>query len=440
MLNWNLFYLSRHTDVGLVPDSIWELSTMRRLPATPTTKRAQIAKIQSAPPNQLFNSSPRSIASPPPSPARQPSSPVTPSRTTATAATTPRRSFGRTGTGPLLFGQAKVESAPPIKIYLPMISLKSETISPELWVLSNLTVLSLRNNELATLSAGVGRLADLVELNLASNRLTYLPAEIMQLEKLANLYLTANPWLPAPPDPHAQPTTPSPPLDPQANATAAASTAPTTFNTASAIMERPRLLGELKVHFTIPTLREICTRKLLSPGQPTPTSSPASSPTHPTPTSDAHPNPKLIIETFYDGSKDWAKRHPHLAEPFLSTLFPHGGWRTTFGRHAGAQAFDPRASVCTSGVHGGEERVYYRAAVERMEWVAEGSLKGGREGEWGSSTRSLGGGGKGVGGGVRGVPVLWRGCGRGCLDWLEGSGEGGGEQEQEVGEVEGIKS
>jgi len=347
-----------------------------------------------------------SAQSPPPSPARHPSSPATPTRTGLAT----RRSFGRTGTGSTLFGPAKVESAPPIKIYLPMTSLRSENISPELWAVSNLAVLSLRNNQLTTLSPGVGRLADLVELNLANNRLEYLPAEVTQLDKLSNLTLHPNRWLPPPPDPHMPTARPSPPLELQVDAQASLS-APDSSGT-----PRPRLLGEVKVNFKVPTLREMCTRKLLSPGHPPP--SPTSSPSRPAAAllpslPVGHANPKLVIESYYDGSKDWAQRNPHLAEPFLSTLYPHGRWRSTF---AHAQVFDPRSNVCTSPAHECEDRVFREPAVERVEWVTEASLKHRPDGEWASSTRSLQ---FGTDVGPRKVPLLWRGCGRGCLDWLE---------------------
>ncbi|KAL1924400.1 uncharacterized protein VTP21DRAFT_7435 [Calcarisporiella thermophila] len=85
-----------------------------------------------------------------------------------------------------------------LKLFLSSNSLRS--LSPELFQLRNLSVLSLRNNKLEQVPPQIGLLTNLVELSLGNNRLTYMPAEILRLKKLKILTLTPNPLLSPPPD------------------------------------------------------------------------------------------------------------------------------------------------------------------------------------------------------------------------------------------------
>lgn len=72
--------------------------------------------------------------------------------------------------------------------------------------------------------------------------------------------------------------------------------------------------------------------------------------------------------------------------------------------------YDPLANVCRSVYHRGEEVTFVEPAVERYEWVSEMGLKKGmmNEEEAGEVVE-----------GVRSIPLLRRGCGVKCLDYLE---------------------
>jgi hypothetical protein len=125
----------------------------------------------------------------------------------------------------------------PIDLFLSSNQITTPSISPKLFALPNLRVLSLRDNKLDSLPPGVGRLAGLETLNIGSNQIKYLPAEILQCEKLAQVFLHPNPFLSPPP--------------PITNAT--------------------RQLGPLTTNFALPSLLEISHRVLLdSPILPSP--------------------------------------------------------------------------------------------------------------------------------------------------------------------------
>ncbi|KAI9307073.1 hypothetical protein BJ944DRAFT_262524 [Cunninghamella echinulata] len=72
-----------------------------------------------------------------------------------------------------------------------------ETLSPTLFQLKNLTVLSLRRNRLTVLPGEIALLENLVELSIGNNALTYLPAELQLLPKLILLSVSPNPLLTA---------------------------------------------------------------------------------------------------------------------------------------------------------------------------------------------------------------------------------------------------
>lgn len=87
---------------------------------------------------------------------------------------------------------------PEIKMFLAKNGLVS--LPSELWSLANITVLSMRNNDLTYLSPSVARLHNLQELNIAGNQFRYLPWELLSLilppdRKLQRLSLSPNPFL-----------------------------------------------------------------------------------------------------------------------------------------------------------------------------------------------------------------------------------------------------
>ncbi|ORZ14087.1 hypothetical protein BCR42DRAFT_418022 [Absidia repens] len=83
-----------------------------------------------------------------------------------------------------------------LQLYLFANQLKS--LSPTLFQLKNLSVLSLRCNKLTFLPPDIAFLENLVELSLGNNNLTYLPSEIRKLPKLTLLSVCPNPFLQKP--------------------------------------------------------------------------------------------------------------------------------------------------------------------------------------------------------------------------------------------------
>ncbi|KAK4055186.1 hypothetical protein OIV83_000466 [Microbotryomycetes sp. JL201] len=266
-----------------------------------------------------------------------------------------KRHFGRTSSGSLAFTSEAVKTAVPLQINLNNNSITADNISPALFTLSNLRMLFLRQNQLSSVPAGFGRMTGLVELSLAGNKIEVLPAEILNLRNLSRLTLHPNPLR-------------QPPAKFQETASG-------------------RLLGQLTVYFAIPSLHEIAVRSFLS----------------------------LHLSGLFDAARGrdaLASLPTHLEAPFenmVTTPSWYGSRRqrqASSGSDAGATTspglpFDPLSNVCRSPAHGGQERVFYRPAVERIEWVSESYLVGGSA----SGTRS--------------IPILHRGCGRRCLDWLE---------------------
>ncbi|KAJ8101206.1 hypothetical protein POJ06DRAFT_295051 [Lipomyces tetrasporus] len=67
-------------------------------------------------------------------------------------------------------------------------------ISPSLFTVENITVLSLRNNRLSAIPNAIYRLRNLQNLSLGGNELQYLPAQILQLKQLHVLTVHPNPF------------------------------------------------------------------------------------------------------------------------------------------------------------------------------------------------------------------------------------------------------
>ncbi|SCV68487.1 BQ2448_608 [Microbotryum intermedium] len=366
--------------IAFVPDSVWELKTLRRLPQ-PLPKSTPTGILFSCPHSSLLSGagSTRPLT-------RTQSVPVTAPNmfgAKSAASTTDTRSFARSST--ISFGRASSEQIPrssplsfsvPLKLNLTHNELTASSLSNSLFTLPNLEQLFLGQNRLERIPEGIGRLSGLVTLSLRSNKLRYLPAEILQLENLEQITLHPNPFI-----------------------------APPVASKDTKSIQSKRVLDPLRVHFAVPSLVETMTRYLLSPSSP-PTSS--------------DPNPPLRISQW----ERPANFSDSLVEPFLSSPFPTScvsrRERTVSGTSTDsswsvasavnecsatfAQPFDPLANVCRSPAHDGEARVFFRPAVERFEWVAEGTLLK-------PSMRKVEG--------ARTIPILHRGCGRTCLDWLE---------------------
>ncbi|ORX54041.1 outer arm dynein light chain 1 [Hesseltinella vesiculosa] len=86
----------------------------------------------------------------------------------------------------------------PASLQLYLFDNRLHTLSPTLFQLENLTVLSLRHNYLTMIPPAIVHLSELVELSVGNNCLTFLPGEITQLPKLSLLSVSPNPLLTAP--------------------------------------------------------------------------------------------------------------------------------------------------------------------------------------------------------------------------------------------------
>ncbi|GAA5949584.1 hypothetical protein JCM3765_002713 [Sporobolomyces pararoseus] len=351
-----------HKQLTFVPDSISELSNLRKLPPSPYRPLERNTQFQSSP--SLFSS---------------PSSPST-SRSPAPIGKSPR-TFNRVSSSPSV--RAPVATAVLLDIDLAGNLLTANSLSNSLFGLDNLRHLWLRQNKLDRLPPGIGRLTNLNGLSLAGNQLDHLPSEILQLENLANLTLFPNPFLPPP---------------------ATNSSASTRESEKASSSSSSRLLGPLVTNFTVPSLREVALRKLLE-------------------FDPSHPSQRIIQRWDSISVRDSLPAHDWAV---FSSTFPSSSslnisTRSDFARsrHASsssthsqdtppalpAQPFDPLANVCRSPFHPEEEKVFLQPAVERFEWIEESLLK----------PRAI----DLKGGGSKTIPLKWRGCGPRCLDWLE---------------------
>ncbi|GAA97636.1 uncharacterized protein L969DRAFT_75133 [Mixia osmundae IAM 14324] len=225
-----------------------------------------------------------------------------------------------------------------VQLFLATNRLTAQSISPRLWTLTNLTVLVLRDNQLAHLSSGIGHLVHLEELALGGNRLTSLPSEIQKL-RLRTLTISPNPFWRY--------------IEPE---TASESDA--------------RVLSNVERHFAVPSLAEICARMLMAP------------------------SPELSWPV-YDRSKPLLTAHDTTDLPVhmqvmlgltSAQISDDSGWREW--------------SACANVACG---RSFLQAAEERVEWT---HCVAGVELVASTEVREYG------------VPILWRGCSAGCLDFL----------------------
>ncbi|KAI9507660.1 hypothetical protein F5148DRAFT_1203208 [Russula earlei] len=288
-------------------------------------------------------------------------------------------------------------------------------LPPEFFKLSNLTVLSLRNNTLDYLPPEIAQLEALKDLDVVNNNLHFLPAEMTNMT-LTNLNVHTNPWYPDPAK-----------MTPQA------------------------VDGTMLVHFRVPPLREVVLRYLLTPSagqQHLP------APTQPTltMTTVSTRQPTMLEDCFQlplqEGTLTPADAAliAHLAPSAVSAPPRHAFSRATTsgpseGLFSSSRMSKSERQQCSTRRREGADgattatatheeqhqqkssgrcpspRHCYAApgaspwpwarlgppfvlpAEERYTWVSE--LAGVRVGE------STGG-----------VPILWRGCGRGCLQFL----------------------
>ncbi|GAA6058692.1 hypothetical protein JCM10212_003380 [Sporobolomyces blumeae] len=416
--------------VARIPDSIGELSTLRKLPTlSPFSRSKWERNVQSSPSLSLSNAVPLA----------------------GQASPTARRRFARSSSGSQSSSPCASLSAAsvPLKVNLANNRLERNSLPNALFGLSNLRYLFLRGNQLNPLPEGIGRLTGLVELSLCANNLEYLPAEILRLENLAVLLLHPNPFLPPP---ASKPSLRSV----QRSQIADATETDTAESVCGETQSKKRLLGPLQTHFTVPSLKETALRTLLSQDPST------SIPQRLVQRWDGTTVRKYLAEHLFDAfhstfmstslapvqpfvppsSGGGARRRPDSACSSTSSPCSSPSKRpgSSFSPRPSIpkQPFDPLANLCRSPLHDDSPQVFYEPAVERIEWVRESSLKPGATSSAAEALSGPGGGERDRATGSKGsvyreaktIPIRWRGCGPRCLDWLE-------EEDDEEGDRDG---
>ncbi|KAJ8086404.1 hypothetical protein PM082_005227 [Marasmius tenuissimus] len=262
----------------------------------------------------------------------------------------------------------------------------------QLFAMRRLTVLSLRFNNLSVLPPEIGQLSSLKTLNVSSNKLLFLPSEILRL-KLDQLQIFPNPFLPPPRDTFHR-----------TRSFARSKSRPR-------LQEEPRPCSPTITIFNdgIVPLFELCLRKLCSP-LPRPRTSlleetyqlPLSGNTFPplvrdvlnaihynsvhidpTDTTPASSQGSSILPT---ASGPFSDFEDYLTERLASLVSYHSEYRHVTGR-----------GTCPSPIHSDSPSIFVVPAEERFTW--EHTVAG---------VSHLGH-----------VPIRWRGCQRGCLDFLD---------------------
>ncbi|KAF4593028.1 hypothetical protein EYR38_008735 [Pleurotus pulmonarius] len=279
------------------------------------------------------------------------------------------------------------------------------TLPRQLFQVEKLTVLIIRANSLTSIPPEISKLANLRELNVANNKIRYLPSEILHLS-LAQLHVHPNPFLPIPPSL-------APPISKRPF-----SRSRSLWGT-RALMESREIEAE-RVHTKIVSevsrklpkvipLQELCLRHLFSPCRQSPSNNPSTS----------------ILQARYHlpllEPDIWSTPSPkvRLRSPFpdhLESLFEAILPGCTYGEECVHQDSNPSVvstpeeddaritgvGTCPSPHHlapgsGSTPALFIHHAEERFTWedTVAGILVGGS------------------------VPIRWRGCQWGCLDFLD---------------------
>lgn len=319
----------------------------------------------------------------------------------------------------------------PIDLYLDSNFLNASGLPPALFDITNLRILSLRGNQIESLPQSVGNLKGLKQLLLFNNKLTYLPAEILEL-KLEKLQLGSNRF-------------PSY-VKPTSEAKAEQKSGRESIEEVKLDTSVRRVCEPRKKNFQVPTLLELCTRRLLEPidgsreAGNTPSSAMRSKLFTPGMSNASNGNVRrhfhAIKDKIISPRTDYAPVPPHLLKPFLPLLNPlphhlrcllsparspslpsdtvpgtpsstHQTSRssrtpgTPFSSTLSSQTpFEAvkelqQCSVCKTACSDfAETRIEWRSEVAGVQLG-----KGDDERCW--------------------VPVLWRGCSANCLDFLD---------------------
>lgn len=280
--------------------------------------------------------------------------------------------------------KTNISSPTPMHLYLPSTCLTTAGLHPALFKIANLYLLSLRQNQISQLPQAIGQLKGLKHLLLFNNKLSYLPAEILDLQ-LEELQVGSNPLLKY--------------TEVVEQATREEKETPAAESSAEAEVaeEQPaqkRHLAPRKQNFKVPSLVELCTRRLLEPvAQPkvksfSPTASGRTVRRHFDPIKDSLLCNRLSITP-----------PAHLLKPFIPLLLPiPHHLRNLLADLPDSVMESPReiptCSMCKCPCSEfAEERLEWRHEIAGQKMCAENDKEG-----W--------------------VPILWRGCSSNCLDFL----------------------
>ena len=290
--------------------------------------------------------------------------------------------------------KTNISSPTPMRLYLPSTCLTTAGLHPALFKISNLYLLSLRQNQITHLPPAIAQLKNLKHLLLFNNKLSYLPAEILELD-LEELQVGSNPLLKytevVEPVKEDQKEVAHTKEGSQASAAAPESAIEATEGGSAA----KRHLAPRKQNFQVPSLIELCTRRLLEP-----IAAPKVKSFSPTASGRTVRRHFDLIKESLQCNRLAVLPPAHLLKPFLPLLqpIPHH-LRRLLADLPPESAMDVReiqtCSACKAPCSEfAEERLEWRHEIAGQKMCAESDKDG-----W--------------------VPILWRGCSANCLDFLD---------------------
>ena len=278
-------------------------------------------------------------------------------------------------------------------------------------------------------------------LLLGQNKLTYLPAEMLNM-RLSLFTLSGNPWLKPPTasvDDASEGTKASNPTTPSITRRVARSATDNPSNLSQSSSTTKPITPTTHV-FALPSLAELCLRVLLSPHHPVISSVPPYNATIATnvtvnttireetvlealhtlplpsdypdsilrelrvccPRAVTKPDERVLTKSPSKRSRKMERSQSTEEDVFGLVSGPSSQTRSQVDRDEDDEDRDahPGVGTCMSPIHVDKQAVFVKHAEQRMSWerVIAGIDVGGNSG----------------------IPVLWRGCSKGCLNFLDG--------------------
>ncbi|KAF8075002.1 hypothetical protein FPV67DRAFT_1777739 [Lyophyllum atratum] len=268
-----------------------------------------------------------------------------------------------------------------LQLFLSTNSISSLPLS--LFSLQNLTVLSLRNNRLKYIPPEIVGLKNLQELNIAQNKIEYLPAEMLQMT-LKTFYVYPNSF-----------------IDPSSSSDRY-SLRSSTLSQNRVFQRRPVSNTEHMLPRVLP-LVELLLRALVSPSGSAMSSETMLDRYYQLPLAEDLENPVELPSLLSAKKIRFTRRLPPAIRSILHACLPGSVYLEEDSGRTSTSTSDicdmTGVGICPSPKHQrlGTTRIFVRPAEERFSWertVAGYSMSGT-------------------------VPVRWRGCQRGCLDFLD---------------------